>query len=253
MRCATLSCRLFWPPLSDAAPRHQHRRLLHLSRTGVNPIRPRPGCSPEAIEAVEHRDTAAIARIAAHGGTFTCGPANRPLPLDDAVMHDDIGLVQALLDAHADPNARWGSHGDRFPLQEALERWTHESVADRRGQIIRVLGEHGADVNQRWCEFESRGQDESDACTSPFGVTPLLMAAMQDDPGAVFLLLQAGANARLENQFGSNALEDARSEAVFSCCFLATSFDTRAIIYPRRSLMTWAACPDYHLQPRPLG
>ena len=92
-------------------------------------------------------------------------------------------------------------------------------VADR---IIRVLGEHGADVNQRWCEFESRGQDESDACTSPFGVTPLLMAAMQDDPGAVFLLLQAGANARLENQFGSNALEYARSEAVFFLLLPAT-------------------------------
>src|SRR4051812_30517183 len=85
------------------------------------PIKPRPECTAEVITAAGESDLPAIKRLAAGGAAFTCGAAGDPLPLDNAVMRDDPALVLGLLEAHADPSARWSSHGDRFPLQDALE------------------------------------------------------------------------------------------------------------------------------------
>jgi ankyrin repeat protein len=173
-------------------------------RDGGFPIKPRPECSAEVRAA---RDASTVAAIAARGGTFTCGGLNSPLPLDDAVMADDLARVRALLDAHADPNAHWLDKGDRFPLEEALQ--THGSG------ITELLLQRGADPNQRWCPFESRGGDPATACTSAAGVTPLIMAAAYDDPQSTFLLLRAGADPRLEGPSHGNALDFARGETVF--------------------------------------
>ena len=83
------------------------------------PIKPRPICSPDVVSAAG--DPKAIARLAASGVSFTCGPVSDPLPLNHAVLKDDIVTVRALLEAHADPNARWSAHGDHIALQEAIE------------------------------------------------------------------------------------------------------------------------------------
>jgi ankyrin repeat protein len=184
-------------------------------------IAPRPGCSSEVREAI---DADVIARIAARGGMFTCGAKDEPLPLDKAVVADNPTLVRALLEAHADPNARWGYNGDRFPLQEALEARSDQNHSSHRSQIVEMLLQHGADPNQRWCPFESRGGgvDAHMACISQFGVTPLLFAAAMDDAGLAFVLLRACADPRLESRFGANALDLAYGEAVFQVLLSAT-------------------------------
>src|SRR5215510_12477733 len=68
------------------------------------PIKPRPACTEEVNDA---HDADIVARIAARGGTFTCGGDNAPPPLDRAILADDAALVRALLEAHSDPTARW--------------------------------------------------------------------------------------------------------------------------------------------------
>ena len=100
------------------------------------PIKPRPGCASNVIASVAKSDLAEIKRLATGGAAFTCGPAHDPLPLDDAVMRDDPALVLGLLEAHADPTARWFSHGDRFPLQEALEIQSYGRPSTHREQIL---------------------------------------------------------------------------------------------------------------------
>src|SRR3954447_5929109 len=109
------------------------------------PTKPRPECAADIITAVGQSDLAAIKRLAAGGAVFTCGPAEDPLPLDIAVMKDDPALVLGLLEAHADPTARWSSHGDRFPLQEALETESYGRRSTHRNQILGVLLTRGAD------------------------------------------------------------------------------------------------------------
>jgi ankyrin repeat protein len=164
-------------------------------------------------------DPNAISRLAARGENFTCGPASDPLPLDEAVMSGRPEVVRALLKAHTDPNARWSWAGDRFPLQEAIEARSYGKSTAHGREIIRILLQHGADPNARWCPFESRHADPGvfvymEACRSEGGVTPLIMAAAQDDAEVVFQLLAAGADPALETRNDVNALDHARGNAV---------------------------------------
>ena len=180
------------------------------------PIKPRPGCSAVVLAALRDPEPEAIARVASQGGDFTCGPAFDPTPLDEAVMNDAPTLVRALLEARADPNARWSSHGDRFPLQDAIEARAYGWPHTHRAEIVRLLLRHGADPNSRWCPFESRGTDAGlPPCNSKWGVTPLIMAAALDQADVTYLLLDARADPTLEDSAGRSALDYARSEAVF--------------------------------------
>jgi ankyrin repeat protein len=193
-------------PLPDPAP------LTSAPDEQGFPIKPRPGCSVDVIAASRDPDPASIGRLAARGGNFTCGPREEPLPLDEAVINDHVPRVRALLEAKADPNARWSTRGDRFPLQEAIEARSYANPSAHRAEIMQLLLEHGADPNQRWCPFESRGG--SGGCVSKWGTTPLLMAVAINDAAATFLLLGAGADPLLEDSYGANALDVARGEAV---------------------------------------
>lgn len=180
------------------------------------PIKPRPGCSAAVLGALRDPESEAIARVASQGGDFTCGPAFDPTPLDEAVMNDAPALVRALLEARADPNARWSSHGDRFPLQDAIEARAYGWPHTHRAEIVRLLLRHGADPNSRWCPFESRGTDAGlPPCNSKWGVTPLIMAAALDQADVTYLLLDARADPTLADSAGGSALDYARSEAVF--------------------------------------
>ena len=122
-------------------------------------------------------------------------------------------MVRALLEVHADPNARWSWAGDRFPLQEAIEARSYGKSTAHRPEIIRMLLQHRADPNARWCPFETRWGENSDfmvyvkSCRSEGGITPLIMAAAQNDAEVVFQLLAAGADPALETRNDENALD----------------------------------------------
>jgi hypothetical protein len=151
-------------PLPDPAPLPSA-----LTDAGGFPIEPRPGCSDAVRAALRAPDPGAITVVATQGGNFTCGDTSGPLPLDEAVLSDVPQRVRLLLESRADPNARWFSHGDRYPLQEAIMcngAWMRGVPCRHRSEIVRLLLQHGTDPNGRWCLFETRGTDGGRPCTS---------------------------------------------------------------------------------------
>ncbi len=96
-----------------------------------------------------------------------------------AIYHSPISLVQALLDAGADPD---GHDKDGFPPLIAALTMTEPapgaSVRSDVADLVRLLLAHGADVGQRGVNDD----------------TPLHLAAGQGDLGLVDLLLQHGAD-----------------------------------------------------------
>jgi ankyrin repeat protein len=180
------------------------------------PIKQRSACTQEVVAAVRAADIQAVRRLAAEGASFTCGANDEALPLAYAIWHDRPELVRALLEAGADPNARWGDHGDRFALQTAIERLPIRSSFRYEAWIIRLLLQYGADPNARWCPGDTRRAGPgSTGCESERSATPLMFAALANDAEVVFLLLDAGADPTYEDHLGADALDYASSEATF--------------------------------------
>jgi ankyrin repeat protein len=118
-----------------------------------------------------------------------------------------------------DANARWGPHGDYFPLQWAIAGNYYEGDRHHRSEIVRLLLSHGADPNAGWCPFESRGYPggprSKDSCATDAPDRPLIAATVRDQADTVYRLLDAGADPRLEDWSGQIAIDYARSEVVF--------------------------------------
>ena len=128
------------------------------------------------------------------------------LPLDVAIFSGRIDDVHALLEAGADPSARWSQSGDHFPLQEVLDPggWP----VTEPGETVRLLLKHGADPNAKWCPFESRSTVWGDSgCMSAKGMTALMFAALSGRADIVEPLLQAGGDASPRNWMGASALD----------------------------------------------
>src|SRR5207247_10674907 len=108
----------------------------------------------------------------------SCGSAAAPSALDEAIISGDIAGMRALLEVGADPNARWSAHGDRFPLQEAIDLPVLKGKnITPRSDVMRLLLAHRADPNARWCPAGSRetvNSSREKACASSAGVTPLI-------------------------------------------------------------------------------
>lgn len=181
-------------------------------------IAPRPGCSDVVLTALRATGSDQIVEAGRHGETFTCGSADAPLALDEAIISGDIARMTALLEVGADPNARWSAHGDRFPLQEAIDLPLLKGKnITPRSDLVRLLLTHRADPNARWCPAGSReavNSSREKPCASAAGVTPLIAAAKSDQPDTIALLLQAHANVLLESPPGWTPLDHASSDAV---------------------------------------
>jgi len=150
-----------------------------------------------------------------------------PFPLDDAIRENRLDDMQRLLQQGANPNLRWGQSGDHFPLQEVLDTGGGYSLSDSVA-AVRMLLEHGADPNAKWCPFESRGGSESfPSCRSAHAATPLMFAARAGSIEIVDLLLRAGADPSPRDWFNGSALDYAYDEIVFELISRALFPDLR--------------------------
>ena len=183
----------------------------------------RPACDPRLLAAVRRRDVAAVRALAAEHVAMSCGDPDDAPPLDQAILEDRVDVVTALLDGGADPNMRWSSHGDRWPLNSAIAAEGYYGPRLHRAEIVSLLIRHGADVNGRWCEFESRLPSGSiPACVASDAPTALMSATYRDQPDTVSLLLDAGANARATDGEGRIALDHAPNDTMFGLLLVRT-------------------------------
>ena len=144
----------------------------------------------ELTAAAERGDADAVKNLIAKGGDAN-ERDNGYTPLMFAARAGDPDTVNALLDAKADPNARDCRNG-----------WTPliHAIHERQRHAARALVARGADVNARAGDC---GQQLVES-----GRTPLMLAAMYDDPELVEFLLERGADPHAEDD-GANALTHA--------------------------------------------
>lgn len=116
---------------------------------------------------------------------------NGPMPmtigscLEYAIYHSPLPFIRALLEAGADPNP--ADHAGFPPLIAALSCSRPQRGSPGRTdvlEILRLLIEFKSDPNQRGIN----------------DYTPLHMAVSERNPGAVDLLLQAGADPRFRTR-----------------------------------------------------
>lgn len=109
---------------------------------------------------------------------FDCFPCAAYTPLQHAVARKDHQLLKLLLDMGADPN-----YGFDTPLHFAA------NVNDVQSALILI--EKGAELDK----------------VSSLKMTPLLVAAKWSSPDVLQLLIDQGANWKVKDEFGDNALQ----------------------------------------------
>ena len=162
-----------------------------------------------------------------------------------AILHDRPDTIQELLDRGFDPNTVNNKGIPALILAAQTKSWRSTTVIARAKQtklnvtnqndenalmlaainnefdVAQLLIQKGADVNkQGWTPLHyasSKGDIqmirllmENDAyldAESPNGTTPLMMAAHYGTPSAVKLLLEEGADPRIKNKLGINAMD----------------------------------------------
>ncbi len=135
---------------------------------GYAVLQPRPQSQLSIHQAASEGELAAVKRAVERGESVNGRDQKNRTPLLCAIRHEQVEVVEYLLQCGADPNAPSISHHDT-PLHQAARRGS--------ATITRMLLEAGADAN-------ARNTSEN---------TPLYVAAFLGHAKVAELLLQAGA------------------------------------------------------------
>lgn len=173
------------------------------------------------IWAVHRGDLELVQKLIAAGADVAAANDFGATAMTEAAVLGDVGILTALLDAGADPNSP-NADGqtallviagtdnlaaaelliDRGADVNAVESWRGQTplmwaVIEGRVDMVRLLVEHGADVEARSTvnEWPRQTTSESRAQYRPAGgLTPLLFAARQGCIACAEILLDAGAD-----------------------------------------------------------
>jgi ankyrin repeat protein len=156
--------------------------VQNLLERGFDPNSPNPQGQPALMLAMQ-KSSNKVAEVLLNWKTTNLSISNpqSETPLMLAAITNQLVWAKKLIDKGADVNQKG---------------WTPLHYAATKGHIemMRLLMEHHAHLD-----------DES-----PNGTTPLMLAAHYGTPMATKLLLEEGADPRLKNQLGINALEFSR-------------------------------------------
>ncbi|CAN6281912.1 unnamed protein product [Urochloa humidicola] len=131
-----------------------------------------------------------IARLLLSGGAIVDILSSEGTPLHAAAAFGKIGVMQILLEHHADVNKVASSARDCTPLAETLLATPERLNESTRLKCVKLLVKAGADVNSRHPQ------------------TPLVTATMKGLTECVEYLLEAGADANIPaNDVGSKPIE----------------------------------------------
>ncbi len=168
--------------------------LERLLKLGANPNASSTETTPLG-HAIVRRNRAAVQALLKAGADVTQGD---PSPLAVAASVDDAALVDALVAAGADPNARFGRSAALTPLMWAA-LWDNPYGI---GELV----SHGARLND-WNLFPAEKYRNRDSGRSGgMGRTALMVAASRGHLRSVYRLLQLGADPTLRNEDGDTAM-----------------------------------------------
>jgi len=122
-----------------------------------------------------------------------------------AINAGDVTRARTFLDAGGDPNARSvrvneGTPAIGFPIDVGRGYEAPDDLKTISRTFLRLLLEHGADPNIRWCDVD---QD----CDQTNGITPLMYAVVAFREDVVPLLQQFGADPDLRDWHGLTAAD----------------------------------------------
>jgi ankyrin repeat protein len=156
--------------------------VQNLLERGFDPNSPNPQGQPALMLAMQ-KSSNKVAEVLLNwkGTNLSISNPQSETPLMLAAITNQLVWAKKLIDKGADVNQKG---------------WTPLHYAATKGHIemMRLLMEHHAYLDAE----------------SPNGTTPLMMAAHYGTPMATKLLLEEGADPRLKNQLGINALEFSR-------------------------------------------
>ena len=141
------------------------------------------------IDAVIDRKLKKVQQLIADGVDLNAIAACNRTALSLAIQSGDISIIQTLLENGADPNLS-DETDDGFAAESPLMMAAGTFFATNRADMVRLLIQQGADVNQQ----------------DAIGQTALMSALCYSDIAVIEALLEANADPNIEDKEGNTAL-----------------------------------------------